>query len=319
MNTSRSCTKFIAVGLSTLCGLLSAAQVLAASFTNLACIKADDPAGALTATGGVFTASCWFRISMPSSLNLTTNMVILMDRSDGNESATFSYLLRYNFANGRVEFVTKGTGDTYTRTLIERPYLERWYHVAVTRNGGVFNVFVDGQRQQPFDAVRIVGNTTGSGLAIGGINGNARQFYGEIIEVAIYQRALDQSEIRAAMLADQRANALLTGYFKLGYSTNAADHLRNFAANPPPGTHPAVALGSGTIEFEETDRDGEQSLFDSRRNEVQDALAPLSGAFSWQQVVFSRPVCRGSPSISASATAAPRPPSRLVTARTTLI
>jgi len=59
--------------------------------------------------------------------------------------------------------------------------------------------------------------------------------------------------------------------------------------SPPPGSHPATKLGTGTIEFEETDRDGEQSLFDSRRNQGQDAIAPLSGAFSWQQTVFARP------------------------------
>jgi len=116
----------------------------ASTFTNNASIKADDSSNSLTATGGVFSASCWFRISIPSSLTLTTNMVILMDRSDGNESAHFSYLLHYNIANGNVEFVTKGNLNTYTRPLIVQPHLERWYHVAVTRNGGVFNVFVDG-------------------------------------------------------------------------------------------------------------------------------------------------------------------------------
>jgi len=49
------------------------------------------------------------------------------------------------------------------------------------------------------------------------VSGDSRLFYGEIIEAAIYQRALDQSEIRAAMFSDQRTNALITGYYKLGY------------------------------------------------------------------------------------------------------
>ncbi len=268
---------------------LLSSTALAATFTNNASIKADDSSNSLTATGGVFSASCWFRISIPSSLTLTTNMLILMDRSDGNESANYSYLIRYNAANGNIEFITKGNLNTYTRTLIAQPYLERWYHVAVTRNGGVFNVFVDGQRQQPFDVVSIVGNTTGNGLAIGGVNGDSRLFYGEIIEAAIYQRAFDQSEIRAAMFSDQRTNSLITGYYKLGYSTNASDNLRNFVSTPPPGTQLATKLGTGTINFEETDRDGEQSLFDSRRNQGQEAIASLSGGFSWQQTVFAMP------------------------------
>jgi len=41
-------------------------------------------------------------------LTLSDNMDILMDRTDGNESATFSYLIRYNYTNNAIEFVTHG-------------------------------------------------------------------------------------------------------------------------------------------------------------------------------------------------------------------
>src|ERR1039458_1644964 len=166
----------------------------AATFTNSASIQVSDPTSSLTCTGTVFTVSCWFRISLPSSLTLSDNMDILMDRTDGNESANFSYLLRYNYANNAVEFTTHGSSGSYSKTLIPNPYLERWYHVAVARSGASFTCYVDGRPVLPSDSATL-GSTVGSGVAIGGINGSSKQFFGDIVEVAIYSAALSQSVI----------------------------------------------------------------------------------------------------------------------------
>ena len=130
----------------------------------------------------------------------------------------------------------------------------------------------------------------GSGLSIGGISGNSRLFQGDIVEVAIYQAALNTSQIQDRMFKDQRTLPNLKGYYKLAYSTNAADFYRNFVTNAPFGTDPASPSAPGKIGFEETDQAGEQSLFDSRKNHGQDAITPLSGAFSWSQTAFARPV-----------------------------
>jgi YD repeat-containing protein len=260
----------------------------AATFTNNASIKADDPTGSLTSATGPFTVSCWFRISIPSSVTLAENMTILMDRSDGNESANFAYAIRFNAYTGNVEFVTRGSSGAYTNTLIQRPYLERWYYVAMVRSGSSFSPYVDGRPLPPEAA--LVGSSAGSGLAIGGINGNSRLFYGDIIEVASYNSALSASLIQDRMFKDQRAFPNLKGYYKLGAATNATDRYRNFVPTPPTGTDPAAKLGSGSIGFEETDAAGEQSLFDSRKNRGQDALVSLSGAFSWSQTAFARSV-----------------------------
>ncbi len=78
----------------------------------------------------------------------------------------------------------------------------------------------------------------------------------------------------------------LSGYFKLGYSTNQADNLKNFANPTGPS---AVKRGTGAITFDETDQAGEQSAFDSRRNGGRDAIVPLSGAFAWNQTALARP------------------------------
>jgi YD repeat-containing protein len=267
---------------------LTASTSSAATFTNSASIKVDDPTGALTSASGPFTVSCWFRMSIPSGVTLTDNMTILMDRSDGNESANFAYLIRFNAWSGNVEFVTHGSSGSYTNVLIQRPYLERWYHVAIVRSGSSFSAYVDG-RPYPIENP-VVGTSGGGGLSVGGINGTSKLFHGDIIEVAFYNTALSSGLIQDRMFKDQRAFPNLKGYYKLGFSTNAADFYRNFVSAPPSGTDPATKLGSGNIDFEETDAAGEQSLFDSRKNRGQDALVPLSGAFSWSQTAFARPV-----------------------------
>ena len=270
--------------------LCSAFPLVGATFTNSASIQVSDPSSSLTSTSGVFTVSCWFRISIPSSLALSDNMDILMDRSDGNESANFSYLIRYNYTNNAIEFVTHGSSSSPPPyVLIQNPFLERWYHVAVSRSGSVINCYVDGRAVLPGEGAP-VGSTTGSGLAIGGINGNSKQFFGDLIEVAVYSSALNQGQIQSRMFVDQRDFANLKGYFKLGYSTNSADFYHNFASPPPAGTDPATPIGSGSITFGQVDQAGEQSLFDANLNHGQNALTPLSGAYAWNQTLLARAV-----------------------------
>ena len=211
-----------------------------------------------------------------------------MDRSDGNESANFSYLLRYNYTNNAVEFVTKGSTTSWSKILIQSPYLQRWYHVAVTRSGAVFNYYVDGRPISQSDFIT-VGSTVGAGLSVGGVNGNSKQFSGDIVELAFYSQAISQSFIQSRMFQDQRAFSNLKAYYKLGYSTNASDFYHNFVTNPPVGTGAAASVGSGTVTFNQVDEAGEQSMYDANRNHGADALTPLSGAFSWQQKAFARP------------------------------
>jgi RHS repeat-associated protein len=262
----------------------------AATFTNNASIQVNDPTSSLTCTGTTFTVSCWFRISLPSSQTVSDNMDILMDRTDGNESANFSYLIRYNYTNNAIEFVTHGASSSPPPyVLIQSPFLERWYHVAISRSGSVINCYVDGRPVLPGESAPI-GSTTGSGITVGGINGSSKQFYGDIIEVAYYSAALSQSIIQSRMFQDQRTFPNLNGYYKFTYSTNSSDFYHNFVPSPPSGTDPAARNGSGQIGFDQVDQAGEQSIFDANRNHGEGALTPLSGAFAWQQTAFARPV-----------------------------
>ena len=72
---------------------------------------------------------------------------------------------------------------SWERVAIEHPYLDRWYHTAIVRNGNAVTVYVDG-------IATIEGETTSAGdtgntngVSIGGW-GNGKYLYGEIQEVS---------------------------------------------------------------------------------------------------------------------------------------
>ena len=269
----------------------------AATFNGSGYVYAADTTGGLSwnnaAGAKALTVSCWFKLSFPSSFTLSQPMVIMAYGNDlnwnGTEwSQTHPYALYLNPNTGDVDFSTKGTGGNYSKPVVQRPYLERWYHVAVVRTGNAVAGYVDGR--QVFSESTAADNTARSaGLVIGGTSSNY-QFRGEIQEAQVWQ-----SKVEATLIAENLYNDLvpadwppLKGYYKLAFSTTAADQLKNYAVSPPTGTTPSVAQGSAPV-FEETNREGEQSLFDSRKNDGKDAIAPLSGGFSWSLTVISRP------------------------------
>ena len=167
----------------------------AATFSGTAYLNASDPTGALSwNTGtGAMTVECWFKISIPSGTNLTDNMTILVNRNNGAQTDSHGYLIWFNYATGNVEYSCRGASGIYTNTLISRPYLERWYQVAVVRQNDVFTAYVDGR--QVFSGSSAVGDTSNTGsLCVGGW-GASKYLFGEVQEVSIYQRALSGAEI----------------------------------------------------------------------------------------------------------------------------
>ena len=242
------------------------------------------------------TVSCWFKISIPTGVSISQNMVILANRSTGTwvsnrlANDTHAYAIYYNAATGNIEFSTRGsTGVLYYKTLITRPFVERWYHVAVVRSGTSVAGFVDGRVAFPSEATTAGITSTTDGVSIGGL-GTSSYFFGEIIEAQVFSQALSQAQISTNRFRDLTPVSWpsLKGYFKLAYTTVATDYFKNYAATPPAGTAIGTSTGAGTIVFEETSRDGEQSLFDSYRNGGRNAVSSLSGVFSWQQDIFNR-------------------------------
>lgn len=274
----------VAVGLSVVASLQEAH---AASFFTNAYVQVVDTNGALTVSASSkLTVSCWFKMSVPSGQSIASNMTIVVNRKDGDENSLYAYLLRYNVTNGCIEFVAKGSSGSYSRSLIQNPYLDRWYHVAMVQNGSQFYPYIDG-RSLPYETATIGNSAVSNGVSIGGWSTN-KFFMGEIQEVAIYQQALSSGLILSYMYRDQAAATGLKGYYKLGATTNSADLFRNMAASAPPGTDGSKA-GTGSIVFEEVDQGGEQSLYDAKKNGGQDAVIPLSGGFVWQQTPLARP------------------------------
>jgi RHS repeat-associated protein len=214
-------------------------------------------------------------------------MVIVTNSQDAAPGGAHAFQILFSITTGNVEFRAKGAGGSLSpQILIARPYLERWYYVAVTRSGDRFVGYLDGR--QVFDATQTVGSSANTnGIAIGGTSDSVN-LYGEVQEVAVYRKTLTASNIRSRMFSDHLvSDADLRGYYKLRYSTTAADQLKNFASTPPSGTDPLSA--SGTVTFEEANQAGEQSVFDSRRNGGRDALAPIGGGYAWEHTVFKRP------------------------------
>lgn len=274
--------------------LLAFRPCQAVTFSGNSHIQISDTSGGLSWNNNVgaqaLTVQCWFKISIPSGVNPTENMTILINRSAATGSDKHAYFIYYDINKNSIQFSAKGTAP-YLRTLIESVWPDRWYHVAVVRSGSSITAYVDGLEVSS-ESPNIGDARTTEGVCVGGWtgSGNGWRLYGEVQEVAIYQAALQASQVFERMFTDQRNEADLVGYYKLGYSTNSSEFYKNFATAKPTGTDPAFAVGAGALVFEETNWKGEQSLFDSQVNGGQGAVAPLSGAFAWQHSAFSRAV-----------------------------
>ncbi|MCB1208708.1 MAG: hypothetical protein KDK97_05255 [Verrucomicrobiales bacterium] len=271
------------------------AEAGAATFSSSRASVADTTSGLSwndAAGQKALTVSCWFKISMPNGGVISQPMIIMANSASGSWNGTtlstnHAYALFLNPNTGNVDFTAKGVGGSYARSVVITPYLERWYHVAVVVSNTIVKAYVDGRIV--FTDSSSAGNTTTTdGVHIGG-NGQGYYFPGEIQEVQVFQSALDPEVIAENRFLDLVPAdwSSLKGYFKLAYSTTTADQLKNFAATPPTGTSTLTA--SGTVAFEETTRDGEQSLFDSRKNDGKDSISALSGSYSWQQTALARP------------------------------
>lgn len=250
---------------------------------------------AVTPAPNALTVMFWAKIVIPdvTSFQLTEDMTLAGNRRTGDWTQPHAYRFYFNATTGNLEFTAKGTSGTLPAVkLIERPYLDRWYHLAAVRSGTSWAFYVDG-RAVSIQALPDIGNANNSdGVSLGGL-GTTQRFFGEMQEFAVFHRALSQSDINLNRLRDIPSNyTALRGYYKLAYSTTTSDNLKNFAAAPPSPLTPvpdATKQGTGTIDYPETDKQGEQSLFDSQKNQGRDAQSPLSGAFSWQRTLISRP------------------------------
>src|SRR5205085_4743259 len=76
--------------------------------------------------------------------------------------------------------------QTCALPIFDRPYLERWYHFAAVHSGNTLDVFIDGHRRTW--GVNVGDCSNAEGVSIGGLS-NSNFIYGEVQELAIYQRS----------------------------------------------------------------------------------------------------------------------------------
>ena len=278
-----------------LCSLLCPPpSVLAAAFPGNARVEINDSTGGLgwSTVTTALTVQCWCKISIPSGVTPNENMTILVNRRTGTSTTVpYAYHLFYDIAKNSIEFATRGkTGVSRQETLLAAPFLDRWYHLAIVRDGDSLWGYVDGQ-ETSYPSLTVGDTGSADGVSIGGWGtaGNGQYLYGEVQEVSVYQAVRSKTLIGDYMFEDQPvANPALRAYYKLSFSQSASNRLSNLAVNGPANTG-GLALPADTLAYEETDRAGEQSAFDAGRNGGTSAIAPLSGSFSWEQTLLSRP------------------------------
>ena len=103
--------------------------------------------------------------------------------------------------NGGLQFLV-GNGDTQTLlgSGVFDPVLNRWYHVAVTRHGSVFSIYVNGALNSA-DTFAAAIPAVNAPLTLGQAE-NSYFLRGLEDEVTLYHRALDAIEIQAICSAD---------------------------------------------------------------------------------------------------------------------
>ena len=167
-------------------------------------------------------------------------MTILVNRRTGTTNDMHAYNLWYHLAKGTIEFSTRwGTGTAYWQgTVISTPYPDRWYHVAIVRSGSSLTAYVDGTVVPAINNLPITaGNAAtpmGYRLAVGGprsiSTARCRRFPST-------RGCSGRTLIQTGMFQDQDTNDVrLKGYFKLGFSQNPGDRLKNLASAAPAGT-----------------------------------------------------------------------------------
>jgi RHS repeat-associated protein len=269
-------------------------RVLAASFDGDVGVTVPDPTGALSwqPSTDALSVYCWCKISIPTGTTVANDMTILADRSSGSKDTDpYAYLIQYNATSGNIEFSTRDASGVNTVVLVERPYVDRWYHLAVVRSGSIVYPYVDGELLTA-TSLTVSDTSNSDGISIGCWE-ESDFFFGEIQEVAVFQSAISPYTQDLMFLDIDPAwegFLQLVGYYKLNERQPNVSPYFNAATVNPEGTSPGTKVGTGVITFYDENTSVEQSLFDASKNGGRNALVPLSGAFTWLATPLSRPV-----------------------------
>jgi hypothetical protein len=145
-----------------------------------------------------FTVDLWanFRSVRPSSIGNPASVFISHNEGPGPQNKW-----NFMFGGGKLNFHINGPtiGALFLAQATFSPALGRWYHLAVTRKGTTFTIYVDGTPVSSEVNTVAIPNPNGP-LTIGQTE-NLGFHDGLIDEVEIFNRALSQSEIQGIFTA----------------------------------------------------------------------------------------------------------------------
>ncbi|MFC1643850.1 LamG-like jellyroll fold domain-containing protein, partial [Candidatus Omnitrophota bacterium] len=164
-----------------------------------------------------FTITQWVRFD---SFNSLDSFDTFMWHGDGASSNSFQF--DYDNSNSQLRFVYY-TGSTNIISRSWTPEMNKWYSLAFVRDGTGASLFVNGEALGTSETMTGILNTVTDQLYIGARPASPdpdREFSGDIDEVAIFGRALTQSEIRVLTSAEPTTYAAdLTAYYSFNDGT----------------------------------------------------------------------------------------------------
>jgi hypothetical protein len=155
----------------------------------------DNPALNITTN---ITVELWFKLNGTGTCQLLTK--------GGGWTDTYDMPSSYVIETAGGKLVVGFEASNGANFLISTPHPTdgNWHHVAYTRDGNLNALYLDGVLAQDSTATITPGSTAGIGLYLGTMfdyAGNYRWLNGALDELAIYNRALDPSEIEAIYAA----------------------------------------------------------------------------------------------------------------------
>ncbi len=146
-----------------------------------------------------FTAQAWFYVTG----NGNRERPIVLKRKKNNSSTGWGIKLS---DSEKLQFSYSGKAMTSEQVIVNK----QWYHVAVTvdRASGIASMYINGVFEKSLNVSSVTNLNNSQPLRIGkhSYGGNFDEtFKGYIDDVAIWNRALTQSEIQACMSSMQRA------------------------------------------------------------------------------------------------------------------
>jgi RNA polymerase sigma factor (sigma-70 family) len=217
-----------------------------------------------------FSIELWVQFRGAAASNdIHAPRAVFIGCDEGNAARGNKWFFAYGggFLNFHIHHANVG-GDFYAKAAFE-PDLEQWYHLAVTRSGGTFTVYVNGAPVASQKVDVIIPNPDAP-LTIGQAE-NLGFFSGLIDEVAIYDRALSPAEVKA------RWSALAPAIKPVGEVRRFEGHTNGAlsVAFCPDGRHAFSGAGDGTVRLWEVATGREVRRFSGHTWSVNDfAFSP---------------------------------------------